>query len=67
MVRKLGLKSVGGFAVSPDAESPVLAAFVPEGKGIPGYIGLWRLSDLDKAPVSPAPFARRSFFRVSVE
>jgi hypothetical protein len=64
VVKKLGLKGVGGFGLS-SGESPILAAFVPEGKGIPGFIGLWKLQDLDKSPNSPPPYARRSFFRVS--
>lgn len=65
VVQKLNLKGVGGFAVNADLKSPVLAAFVPEGKGIPGFIGLWRLLELKKTPSSPQPYSRRSFFRVS--
>lgn len=64
VAKKLSLKGVGGFAVSPDAKVPVVAAFVPEGKGIPGFVGLWRLEELQKGPISPQPYCRRSFFRV---
>jgi len=64
VAKKLGLKGVGGFGLS-SGEHPVLAAFVPEGKGIPGFIGMWKLEELDKSPNSQPPYARRSFFRVS--
>ena len=63
VAKKLGLKGIGGFAVSPSPSDEVLAAFVPEGKGIPGFIGLWKLRELGKSPDSPAPYCRRSFFR----
>ena len=63
VARKLSLKGIGGFAVSPSSTDEVLAAFVPEGKGIPGFIGLWKLQELGKSPNSPAPYCRRSFFR----
>ena len=64
VAKKLNLKGVRAFALSPDATSPVLAAFVPEGKGQPGYVGLWKALDLDKSPDPVPAFARRSFFRV---
>ena len=64
VVRKLGLKGIGGFSLSQGPQEQVIAAYVPEGKGIPGYVGLWRVSDLHKSPQSPPPFARRSFFKV---
>ena len=64
MAKKLNLKGVGAISLSPDASSPVLAAFVPEGKGQPGFVGLWKTLDLDKSPNSVPAFARRSFFRV---
>ena len=63
--KKLGLKNVGGFAVSQNPGSPQLAAYVPEGKGSPGYVGVWPLSQLSKTE-TPPPTARRSFFRVSI-
>ena len=40
-----------------------LAAYVPECKGAPGFVGVWPLGQLSKAE-SPPPVARRSFFRV---
>ena len=61
--KKLGLKGVGGFAVSQNAGAIHLAAYVPEGKGAPGFVGVWPLGQLSKAE-SPPPVARRSFFRV---
>ena len=61
--KKLGLKAVGGFAVSQNAGAIHLAAYVPEGKGAPGFVGVWPLDQLSKAE-SPPPVARRSFFRV---
>ena len=64
VAKKLNLKGVGSFALSRDASSPVLAAFVPEGKGQPGFVGLWKALDLDKSPNLLPAFARRSFFRV---
>lgn len=64
VVRKLSLKGVGGFAVSPTVEAPLLAAYVPEAKGAPGFAGIWRLEQLSKGD-SPPPLTRRSFFRVS--
>ena len=66
VAKKLNLKGVAAFAISPDAADPVLAAFVPEGKGQPGYVGLWKIQDMDKSPNSVPAFARRSFFRVTL-
>ena len=61
--KKLGLKNVGSFAVSQNAGAPQLAAYAPEGKGAPGYVGVWPLAQLSKNE-TPPPTARRSFFRV---
>ena len=63
--RKLGLKSVGGFAVSQNSDGPQVAAYVPEGRGAPGFVGVWPLAQLRKNE-TPPPTARRSFFRVRV-
>ena len=65
-MHKLFLKNVGGFGLAP---SPIgsglkLAAWVPEGKGAPGFVGIWDVASLGKAQDTPAPVARRSFFRV---
>ena len=62
-MKKLAVKGLAGFAVSPNASSPLVAAYVPEGKGAPGFVGIWALEKLSKGE-SPAPLARRSFFRV---
>lgn len=63
VVKKLAVKGLAGFAVSPNTSSPLVAAYVPEGKGAPGFVGIWALEKLSKGD-SPAPLARRSFFRV---
>ena len=63
---KLPLKNVGGFGLSPAADTSQLklAAWVPEGKGAPGFVGIWDVNSLGKSQDAPAPIARRSFFRV---
>lgn len=63
---KLPLKNVGGFGLSPAADTSQLnlAAWVPEGKGAPGFVGIWDVNSLGKSQDAPAPVARRSFFRV---
>ena len=63
---KLPLKNVGGFGLSPAADTSMLklAAWVPEGKGAPGFVGIWDVTSLGKSQDAPAPIARRSFFRV---
>lgn len=65
---KLPLKNVGGFGLSSalDSEGLKLAAWVPEGKGAPGFVGIWDVQSLGKSQDAPAPVARRSFFRVSI-
>ncbi len=62
---KLAVKGLGGFAVSPSHDRPLIAAYIPEAKGSPGFVGVWDLAGLTKSPESPPPLARRSFFRVS--
>ena len=57
---------MGGFGLSPGKDSALkLAAWVPEGKGAPGFVGIWDVAALGKSQNAPAPIARRSFFRVS--
>jgi len=41
-----------------------LAAWVAEGKGAPGFVGIWHVNSLGKSQDAAAPLARRSFFRV---
>lgn len=48
-----------------DSASLKLAAWVPESKGAPGFVGIWDVVALGKSQDAPAPVARRSFFRVS--
>ena len=64
VVGKLAVKGVAGFAVSPNLDAPMLAAYVPELKGSPGFAGIWPLEALAGRGDTPAPVARRSFFRV---
>ncbi len=63
---KLPLKNVGGFGLSPATNTSQLklAAWVPEGKGAPGFVGIWDVNSLGKSQDALAPIARRSFFRV---
>ena len=62
IVRRLVLKGVGGAALSP--VGTVLAAYVPEARGVPGFVGLYDHKLLDKAGDPPPPISRKSFFRV---
>ena len=62
IVRRLVLKGVGGAALSP--VGAVLAAYVPEAKGVPGFVGLYNHQLLDKGGDPPPPVSRKSFFRV---
>ncbi|EIE21931.1 eIF2A-domain-containing protein [Coccomyxa subellipsoidea C-169] len=64
VAKKLAVKGLAGFAVSPNTAKPLLAAYVPEGKSAPGFVGIWDLNQLSKGD-SPAPIARRSFFRAN--
>ena len=56
------LKGVGGAALSP--MGAVLAAYVPEARGVPGFVGLYDYRLLDKGGDPPLPISRKSFFRV---
>ena len=56
------LKGVGGVALSPVGH--VLAAWVPEAKGVPGFVGLWDHRQLTSAGDAPTALSRKSFFRV---
>lgn len=64
ILRKLHLKGLGGFAVSP-AGGPHLAAYVPEMKGSPGFVAIYDHSQLIKGGDPPPPICRRSFFRAN--
>ena len=64
VVKRLSLKNVGGFALSQQQEGPnLLAAFVPEARGSPGFMAVWDLAAIGKGD-NPPHLARRSFFRV---
>lgn len=62
IIRRLVLKGVGGAALSPAGS--VLAAYVPEARGVPGFVGLYDHRALDKNGDPPPPISRKSFFRV---
>lgn len=65
---KFPVKGIAGFAISPAAPAsgtlPTVAVYVPESKGSPGHIALYRLTDA-KPDAGSAPVARRSFFRAN--
>lgn len=63
-IRRLQLKGLGGFAISPGS-APLIAAYVAEAKGSPGFVGIWDHAALPPGGEPPPPIARRSFFRVS--
>lgn len=64
MQKKLPLKGVGGFGISPTiATQARLAAWTPEARGSPGFVGVWDLQALGKGD-APPPLSRRTFFRV---
>ncbi len=62
ILKRLVLKGVGGVALSPVGH--VLAAWVPEAKGVPGFVGLWDHRQLTSAGDAPTALSRKSFFRV---
>ena len=64
MQKRLPLKGVGGFGISPAiARQAKLAAWTPEARGSPGFVGIWDLQELGKGDAPPA-LSRRTFFRV---
>lgn len=79
VMRKLPCKGVASFAPSPDGGVRI-AAFVPEAKGSPAWVGVWEVESLPAGPSGggggggaggapppppPPPLARRSFFRAN--
>lgn len=62
--KRLSLKGVAGFAVCPAAERPLIAAYVPEAKGSPGFIALYDYSAISAGGDAPPPLCRKSFYRV---
>ena len=58
------LKGVAGVAVCPAAGTPLVAAYVPESKGSPGFIALYDYSAISTSGDAPAPLCRKSFYRV---
>lgn len=63
-IRRLQLKGLGGFAISPGS-APLIAAYVAEAKGSPGFVGIWDHAALPPGGEPPPPIARRSFFRAN--
>jgi uncharacterized protein with WD repeat len=58
------LKGVAGFAVSPAEGRSLLAAYVPEAKGSPGFVALYDPAAISAGGDAPAPLCRKSFYRV---
>ena len=64
MHKRLSLKGVAGFAVCPAPQRPLLAAYVPEAKGQPGFIALYDYTAIGASGDAPPPLCRKSFYRV---
>ena len=63
--KRLPLKGVAGCALCPaPGARPLLAAYVPEAKGSPGFIALYDCSALVAGGDAPPPLCRKSFYRV---
>lgn len=63
--KRLSLKGVAGFSVCPAApDRTVLAAYVPETKGQPGFVALYDYSAISVSGDAPPPLSRKSFYRV---
>ncbi|PRW44612.1 eukaryotic translation initiation factor eIF2A family [Chlorella sorokiniana] len=62
--KRLSLKGVAGFAVCP-SERSLVAAYVPEAKGSPGFIALYDYSAISASGDAPAPLCRKSFYRAN--
>ena len=61
--QRVAVKGVAGFAACPAPASTLLAAYVPEAKGSPGFVALY---DYATAASGEAltPICRKGFFRV---
>jgi hypothetical protein len=63
--KRLPLKGVAGCALCPaPGARPLLAAYVPEAKGSPGFIALYDCGALVAGGDAPPPLCRKSFYRV---
>ncbi|PSC70931.1 eukaryotic translation initiation factor eIF2A family [Micractinium conductrix] len=63
--KRMPLKGVAGVAVCPAAGTPLVAAYVPESKGSPGFIALYDYSAISTSGDAPAPLCRKSFYRAN--
>ncbi|KAL4428252.1 hypothetical protein ABPG75_002341 [Micractinium tetrahymenae] len=63
--KRLSLKGVAGFAVCPALDRSVVAAYVPESKGSPGFIGLYDYAAISAGGDAPPPLCRKSFYRAN--
>lgn len=65
---KFPVKGIAGFAISPAADQgkePVVAVYVPEAKGSPGHVALYKMTGGISQGQVALPIARRSFFRAN--
>ncbi|GAB4814302.1 hypothetical protein N2152v2_001348 [Parachlorella kessleri] len=63
--RRMPLKGVAGVAPCPLPAKPLLAAYVPEAKGSPGFIALYDYSQITASGDAPPPLCRKSFYRAN--
>ncbi|MEW5320441.1 MAG: hypothetical protein WDW38_011515 [Sanguina aurantia] len=61
--RKLAIKGVGTFSISPSAGPPRLAAFLPEVKASPAAAAVYDWSVTGSGAAEPAALVRKAFFR----
>ena len=65
---KFPVKGIAAFAISPaenQGNQPFVAIYVPEAKGSPGHVALYKLTSGVTQGQVPVPIARRSFFRAN--
>ena len=65
---KFPVKGLAAFAVSPapdQGNAPIVAVYVPEAKGSPGHVALYKVTPGMGQKETPLPIARRSFFRAN--
>ena len=65
---KFPVKGLAAFAVSPapdQGNAPIVAVYVPEAKGSPGHVALYKETPGMGQKETPLPIARRSFFRAN--
>jgi translation initiation factor 2A len=61
VAHRLRVERVGQFALAPSGSPPLVATFVPEVKGAPATVRLWRYPDFDEGRF----LATKTFFKAS--